>query len=236
MIGQVVFTVLACWLASGIVFGFAALKPVLVDVGVYRDLCTPEELHSRVPICHEQDLRLNTLFALSSSTCNVSALVVGTILDRFGPRACALIGSVCLAAGALLMALAFRLPAFDGYILGNVFLALGGTFIFLPSFQIANAFPKYSGLIVATITGAFDASAAVFLFYQIAFRRSEGRLTPERFFFGYLAVPVLIFVAQFTLMSPDNYKSIPELEQKQEKWQDVTKDVSRIRLLSAASL
>jgi hypothetical protein len=34
-VAQVAFTVLACWLASGIVFGFAALKPVLVDVGVY---------------------------------------------------------------------------------------------------------------------------------------------------------------------------------------------------------
>jgi hypothetical protein len=54
---QVAFTVLACWLASGIVFGFAALKPVLVDVGVYRDLCTPEELMDDVDVCFEQDLR-----------------------------------------------------------------------------------------------------------------------------------------------------------------------------------
>jgi hypothetical protein len=56
-IAQVVFTVIACWLASGIVFGFAALKPVLVDVGVYRELCTPEELADDVDVCFEQDLR-----------------------------------------------------------------------------------------------------------------------------------------------------------------------------------
>lgn len=48
---------IACWLASGIVFGFAALKPVLVDVGVYRELCTPEELLDDVDVCFEQDLR-----------------------------------------------------------------------------------------------------------------------------------------------------------------------------------
>jgi hypothetical protein len=33
--------VLACWSASGIVFGFAALKPVLVEEGVYHGHCTP---------------------------------------------------------------------------------------------------------------------------------------------------------------------------------------------------
>jgi hypothetical protein len=65
-----------------------------------------------------------------------------------------------MALGSLLMATAFSIPAFDGYIAGNVFLSLGGTFIFVPSFQIANAFPKYSGTIVAMVTGAFDASVS----------------------------------------------------------------------------
>jgi MFS family permease len=244
-IAQVIFTVIACWLASGIVFGFAALKPVLVDVGVYRELCTPEELLDDVDVCFEQDLRcvfecallrsgqltdhiprLNFFFAIASTTCNVSALPVGTILDRYGPRVCAVLGSVFLAAGALLMGYAFQIPEFDGFVFGNVMLALGGTFIFLPSFQIANAFPKYSGTIVATVTGAFDASAAVFLFYRLAYQSSNGAFSPQKFFFGYLAVPVLIFIAQFTIMSPDNYKTMPELEQKLEKAENVFEDVS----------
>ena len=147
-------------------------------------------------------------------------------MDRYGPRVCAVLGSAFLAAGALLMAYAFKLPEFDGFVVANVMLALGGTFIFLPSFQIANAFPKYSGTIVATVTGAFDASAAVFLFYRLAYQSSNGAFTPQKFFFGYLAVPVLIFVAQFTIMSPDNYKTMPELEQKLEKAENVFQDVS----------
>jgi len=77
---QVFATVLACWLASGIVFGFAALKPVLISEGVYRELCTPDELKADLEVCHEQDLRLNLFFAAASTTCNVSALPVGTIL------------------------------------------------------------------------------------------------------------------------------------------------------------
>lgn len=56
-IAQVCFTVLSCWLASGLLFGFAALKPVLIDQGVYREQCTREEMEDEVELCYKQDLR-----------------------------------------------------------------------------------------------------------------------------------------------------------------------------------
>jgi len=199
---------------------------VLINEGVYRELCTAEELKLGVEVCYEQDLRLNLFFAVASTTCNVSALPVGTILDRYGSRVSAVLGSIFLAMGALFMGSAFAMrAAFDGYMVGNVFLALGGTFIFVPSFSIANAFPKLAGLIVATVTGAFDASAAVFLFYRLAYEGSGFTFTPDKFFFGYLAVPLLILIAQFTLMTPDGYKTVPQLEKKLEKEEDYTRDV-----------
>ncbi|KAK5137779.1 hypothetical protein LTR08_007351 [Meristemomyces frigidus] len=224
-LAQVSATVLVCWLASGIVFGFAALKPVLISEGVYREFCTPEELAADVEVCYEQDLRMNFFFAVASTTCNVSALPVGTIMDRYGPRVCAVIGSISLAIGSILMGYAFAIPEFNGYTIGNIFLALGGTFIFLPSFSIANAFPKSAGTIVATVTGAFDASAAIFLFYRLAYEASGAAFTPDKFFFGYLAVPALILLLQFTLMTPDGYKSVSQLEAKLEKIEDPTRDV-----------
>ena len=70
---QVVFTVVACWLASGIVFGFAALKPVLISEGVYRELCTPEELEADVEVCYAQDLRVSRREGS-----------VGTVMDESG--------------------------------------------------------------------------------------------------------------------------------------------------------
>lgn len=126
------------------------------------------------------------------------------------------------------MGYAFAIPEFDGYLIGNVFLALGGTFIFVPSFSIANAFPKFSGTIVAAVTGAFDASAAVFLFYRMAYESSDGSFSPEKFFFSYLVVPALILITQFTLMTPDGYKTVPQLENKIEQAEDVTRDVSTL--------
>ncbi|PYI31047.1 MFS general substrate transporter [Aspergillus indologenus CBS 114.80] len=224
-LAQVAVTILACWFAAGIVFGFAALKPVLIAEGVYRELCTDEELRDGVDVCVEQDLRLNFFFTVSSITANVSALPVGTILDRYGSRVCGFAGCVLLSIGCVLMAYSFSEPGFDGYIAANFFLALGGTFIFVPSFQIANAFPKYAGTIVALVTGAFDASAAVYLFYRLAYDATDRSFTPQTFFTGYLLVPVLIFIALITIMPARDYQSAHQLEIRIEKAEDATRDV-----------
>ncbi|PYH47176.1 putative MFS transporter [Aspergillus saccharolyticus JOP 1030-1] len=224
-LAQVAVTILACWFAAGIVFGFAALKPVLIAEGVYRNLCTDEELRDNVDVCLEQDLKLNFFFTISSITANVSALPVGTILDRYGSRVCGFAGCVLLAIGCALMAYSFSEPGFDGYIAGNFFLALGGTFIFVPSFQIANAFPKYAGTIVALVTGAFDASAAVYLFYRLTYEATDRSFTPQAFFTGYLLVPVFIFIALITIMPARDYQSAHQLEIRIEKAEDATRDV-----------
>jgi MFS family permease len=224
-IAQVVTTVLACWFASGIVFGFAALKPILISEGVYSNLCRQDELDAGVEVCYEQDLHLNFFFSLASTTANISALPIGHILDRYGPKVCFLLGSLCLAVGSLLMSLAFQVAGFDGYTFANFFLALGGTFIFLPSFQIANAFPRYAGLIVATVTGAFDASAAVFLFYRLVYEATGTNFKPHTFFLVYLLVPFAILVAQLWFLPTDSYKTETQLEMKIERAADPKRDV-----------
>jgi MFS family permease len=229
---QVATGILACWLASGIVFGFAALKPVLVAEGVYADLCpageaapaTPGKIGSAVP-CPEQDLRLNLFFIVASITTNVSSLLAGTVLDRFGRRACWVAACVFLFVGSALLGSSFAIVEFDGYLVGNFFIALGGTFIFVPSYQLTNAFPKHSGIIVALITGSFDASAAVFLLYRLAYEATGGAFSLARFFFGYAAVPALILAAEFAYMPAHSYHTIPELEHKIEKAHDVNRDL-----------
>jgi MFS family permease len=192
---------------------------------VFRNLCTPEELHADTEVCYEQDLRLNFFFSLASTTANVSALPVGTLLDRYGPKICFLLGSLFLATGSILMSLAFQIEAFDGYTIGHFFLALGGTCVFLPSFQIANAFPKYGGSIVALVTGAFDASAAVFLFYRLMYDASDRTFKPQTFFLMYLIVPVAIIIAQLTFLPTENYKTEAQLEMKIHKAEDATRDL-----------
>jgi MFS family permease len=170
-------------------------------------------------------MRLNLFFIVASITTNMSSLLAGTILDRFGRRACWVSACVFLIIGSVLLGSSFAIVEFDGYLLGNFFIALGGTFIFVPSYQLTNAFPKYSGIIVALITGSFDASAAVFLLYRLTYEATDGAFSLERFFFGYTIVPALILIAEFAYMPAHSYHTIPELEQKIEKAHDVTRDI-----------
>ena len=58
---QVVIAVLYCLFSTGVVFGFAAIKPVLLQEGVYRDQCTKEELRDDVEVCYNQELRYVTV-------------------------------------------------------------------------------------------------------------------------------------------------------------------------------
>ncbi|KAL8735308.1 MAG: hypothetical protein Q9166_000853 [cf. Caloplaca sp. 2 TL-2023] len=206
---QVATAVVYCLFAAGVVFGYAALKPVLVNEGVYLEKC-PEISASAETTCYEQEIRLNLMFTIAAVATNVCALPVGTILDKYGPRVCGLIGSVFLAIGGVFFAFASQLP-FDGYVPGYLFLALGGPFVFISSFQLSNTFPRHSGLILALLTGAFDSSSAIFLFYHLIYNASNHSFTPQKFFLVYLIVPVCISIAQTFLMPKNSYKTVGEL-------------------------
>lgn len=201
---------------------------MLIAEGVYRELCSLDGPDDRTNLeipCPEQDLRLNLFFVAGSIAANVSCLVAGFTLDRYGRRICYVISAIVIAVGCILMAAAFQIPEFDGYLPANLLLGLGGTFLFVSSYELANAFPKYQGLVTAVITGAFDASAAIFLFYRLAWEATGGAFEPAQFFIAYLAVPVVILVGEFTLMPEASYHTTPELERKIERAQDSMRDI-----------
>lgn len=154
--------------------------------------------------------RLNFMFAAAAVATNVCALPVGTVLDRYGPRLTGIVGSILLAVGAVLLAFAARLP-FDGYLSGYLFLALGGPFIFIPSFQLSNTFPNHSGLILALLTGAFDSSSAIFLFYRLIYTASKDTFNLQKFFLAYLIVPIFVLITQIFLMPSKSYETVGEL-------------------------
>lgn len=219
---QIATAVLSCLLATGIIFGYAALKPVLIREHVYEELCTKDDLKEPLP-CYDQEVRLNLMFTIAAVATNVAALPVGSLLDRFGPRFCGIIGSFLLAIGASLFAFARELP-FDGYLFGYLLLGLGGPFIYIPSFQLSNAFPKHSGFILACITGAFDASSALFMTYRLLYISDTFVVHPKDFFLAYLAVPALIFVVQVCLMPKASYKTVAELLDQLEELNDTSGD------------
>lgn len=154
--------------------------------------------------------RLNLMFTAAAVATNVIALPVGTVLDKYGPRVSGIIGSILLTVGALLFAFASQLP-FDGYIPGYMFLALGGPFVFISSFQLSNTFPAHSGLILALLTGAFDAASALFLIFRLIYTATNRAFTTHKFFLIYLIVPLFVLLVQLLVMPSRSYKTVGEL-------------------------
>ncbi|GME80253.1 unnamed protein product [Ambrosiozyma monospora] len=125
-ITQVTCAIIWCLFAAGPVFGFAAFKPVLIAEGVYADKCPHITItdnnkgNTDGDICVERDLKLNLMFTLAAVITNATALLVGGILDHFGPRTTGIIGSVILFIASLLMSHGKDIVMFDAYLAGYI--------------------------------------------------------------------------------------------------------------------
>lgn len=205
---QIFCSIVWCLVAAGPVFGFAALKPILIDEGIYADKCSDVGLGNKV--CKQQDLSLNLLFTVACMVTNICALPVGSILDTYGPQITGIIGSFFILIASLCFKYARELTFIDCYLAGYTFLAIGGPFCFISCFQLANSFPHNSGLILALLTGAFDSSSALFLGYRLVYSNII-KIPLSKFFTYYLIVPVFIFLCQVFIMPRDSYKTIGTL-------------------------
>lgn len=235
---QVACAVIWCLFGAGPIFGFAALKPTLINQGIYKEVCDLAEdnldknsnmffdlLTTLAPVssgelqtegfisqCTNQDLKLNMMFTVGAALTNVSALLIGRTLDSYGPRLCGLIGAFFLLLASFTFIYAKSIVAhgfFDPYLVGYSFMALGGPFSYISSFQLSNAFPEKSGLILALLTGAFDTSSAVFLIYKKLYLRYPEFFVLETFYKFYLVVPIFIIVVQLLVMPYESYLTPP---------------------------
>lgn len=211
---QILCSIAWCLLAAGPVFGFAALKPILINEGIYSEKCKVKIMEDGytydIKTCVDQDLSLNFLFTVACMVTNISALPVGSILDSFGPQVTGIIGSIVIFFGATFLKYGHSITFLDAYLTGYTFLALGGPFVFISCFQLANSFPKNSGLILALLTGAFDSSSALFLVYRLIYTNIKP-IGLDSFFSYYLIVPVFILLCQLFIMPKDSYKTVGTL-------------------------
>lgn len=64
------------------------------------------------------------------------------------------------------------------------------------------------------LTGAFDASSAIFLIYRLIYQNTSFSLPLHRWFSVYFVVPLLILAAQLFIMPSASYKTAGELSQQ----------------------
>lgn len=101
----------------------------------------------------------------------------------------------------------WRSAPFDNYVVGFIMLSVAGPLVFLSCFHLSNSFPARSGIILAAITGAFDASSLPYTFYKEAYQRVTGGIPLETFFYSYTAVGAAILLQQLLLGQDEPYEN-----------------------------
>jgi MFS family permease len=134
----------------------------------------------------------------------MTAIFTGVVLDYYGPRICAIIGSVLFALGHI--GFAYASSDLDLWIPSFALIAIGGPFFFMATLHLSAAFPRKSGLILASLTGAFDASSFVYFALGRVVVWSNGRVGVTDFFQFYTLVPVLALIYACVLMPSESFR------------------------------
>jgi hypothetical protein len=86
-------------LTSGVVFGWAPMQLMLQREGIYAASCPG----GKAP-CPEQAVQLELIYTVATSAFCFCVWPTGFVLDRFGPRACCMMGAAFFGVGCALFA------------------------------------------------------------------------------------------------------------------------------------
>uniref|UniRef100_A0A7S4E030 Major facilitator superfamily (MFS) profile domain-containing protein n=1 Tax=Lotharella globosa TaxID=91324 RepID=A0A7S4E030_9EUKA len=156
---RTVLAIVSNWIClivgGGSLFGYNALRPVLIADGAYEELCEPGNSG-----CPEQRLALNLCEVASFVCVNVTILPLGMLMDRLGPRLACFFNTLLYAVGFSLLILATRLKASSFYMWGLVVVACSANFSFLTAVATAKMFRDESK--------TYFISAGTALAYEVA--------------------------------------------------------------------
>lgn len=193
---------------SGIIFGWPAVELMLEREGVYHYLCVAA--NDTAPVggangtstngggaCLEQVAMFNLIFVIASTGFACAVLPFGIVLDRFGPKVSALLGSSLIGAGTVLFAFS-NPPTFDVYIPSYLLIAMGGPPLVFSFMHLSNLFPSRKGTIITLLNVALDASALVFVLLEALHAAFYPAITLRGIFLVFTGLPaVSLLIAVF---------------------------------------
>lgn len=103
------------------------------------------------------------LFAIASSSTMLSCLVLGFVLDRFGPRTCSVVGHLLIGSGCLIVGLS---SASLQCTLGMSFIAIGGRGVTSSVFHVANLFPAKKLFLMSLFNGTTNISFCILALFD----------------------------------------------------------------------
>ena len=108
---------------------------------------------------------IHIMFVTASFFSFLGPLLLGAILDSYGPRVCSVISMMFISIGCFLFAVS-NVPNFPMFIPALSMIAFGGPGVQSAILHLCNLFPSSKGTATAFITGSFQLSFIVFLAFD----------------------------------------------------------------------
>ena len=189
-------------LCGGIIFGWAAITSGLLSASIEEG---GAELSQRY---------IHQLFVVATSVNFSGPLLLGFLLDRFGPRTCSIISILLVALGCIVFG-ASNLTTFPFHLPGIVMIAFGGPGVQSAIIHVSNLFPSSKATATSIITGSFNLSFLIFVLFDNIWENYQ--LTYNEIFIGYgillLAFPLTASII-FWPDRPYNYQKALATEEK----------------------
>lgn len=193
----VAWAFLECVLFGGLVYGWGSLVYILIEEGVYSELCEgyipPASTTQRSDItanhtahadfsaegggytlqnrsCPARDQRFALVFTIASVALCVGTAAMGQLNFKYGTRLTRLFALVCFTFGGVLTGFTSHdLPwlIFPGLSL----LGIGGMPLLMTNTQFSMLFNRGSSTVVSLLSGAFDTSSGVTLILKLLYER-----------------------------------------------------------------
>ena len=114
------------------IFGFASLRPMLIDSKVYSTMCTPVEAAAGT-VCTPQAKKLSEMFTFASNFQLFMSFISGPLMDITSPRLMAVVAGLVTAAAWAILALGLELGLDVAVTIGFSLLGLSSA-MFVPSY------------------------------------------------------------------------------------------------------
>jgi len=159
---------------AGIIYGWPSLQYVLMQEGYFQEQCHSTNNRTvqnktgfqELKFCPEMMNMFNLAFTLATACQNVSALIFGFIIDRYGTW---MMRSIATGLYSLAFVLFSTLTAQTSWLLfpASICLAVGGLQMLVSNLQLGNLSKSCKSIIITLMTGSFDSSALTFLLIKI---------------------------------------------------------------------
>ena len=155
---------------GGVVYGWPNMRSILRRDGVLLGpTCAANNGSSAADLCPEQELDFGVIYTLGAWSNQAARLLIGAILDRFGPRITGVTSALFFACGAAIFA--FATSSAGGLAVGFFLIGGGGAGIQLSVQSVAALFPRHRSTAMASLSGAYQLASIIYLLFEVMHRQ-----------------------------------------------------------------